>query len=133
MHRPGGPAHWAWDLGAPAAHVLQKRKSLAASCPCCNTRSILDRTTPGPPDPADKPWLPCRWEMSPSPVFVEIPGGIPGYGGQDWELADKGLLPSPPERLDPCHWGGPPNLLWDNWSAAKHKELGFYQQRKIAE
>ena len=69
-----------------------------------HTRSILDRRTPGPPNPADTPWFLAEWEMFPIPVFVDIPGDVPGYNGQVWVASDQKLLPCPPDRLDPCHF-----------------------------
>ena len=77
------------------------------------TRTILDRRAPEPPDPNANEWFPVNWDRLPIPVFVYIPGDVPGYNGQDWVATDQGLLPSPPGRLDPRHWGGPPKQVWD--------------------
>ena len=99
-----------------------------------STRTILDRGTPPPLPPGEEPWLVCRWDALPDEVFMEIPGDVPGYEGLDWPASDAGLIPPAPQRLDPCHWGGPPNQVWLQWRFdARRREMGFEQQRRYAE
>ena len=95
-----------------------------------STRTILDRTAPEPVDPNAPSWGPANWDRLPLPVFVDIPGDTPGYNGQDWPAGDARLLPSPPGRLDPCNWGGPPNQVWDEWTRTRGRELDFRNQRR---
>ena len=99
------------DEGLMYHRGLREDKTILPILKTGNTRAILDRGNPPPRTTGEQPWKEARWDIYPDEVFGDIPGYVPGWDGQDWPAGDAGLIPVPPERLDPCHWGGPPNQV----------------------